>query len=170
MNQAAASKIAIFGVADFTWNDEAYDAGHNWRGRSDYLAGRRSRHDAALLAFVDLNHLAPTFGAPWQPQAPELAGSHRRVLGALGRRRQAGAVAGLRDYAQSIADAPEAIRSGPTDPAFLSDASPWLDATALWGQATVQLLDAVQAGSTATTRPPTSSLRRRRPPPRRPPP
>ena len=30
MNQAAASKIAIFGVADFTWNDEAYDAERNW--------------------------------------------------------------------------------------------------------------------------------------------
>ena len=38
--------------------------------------------------------------------------------------------------------------------AFLSDASPWLDATALWGAATVELLDAVQArldGDVATS-------------------
>lgn len=145
MNQAAASKIAIFGVADFTWNDRAYDAEHNWSQAFEYITDGDAATRAALRVFADLNHLAPSFGAPWQPQSPELSAR----ISAFWERWNAGdraeAVADLRGYAQSIADAPAAIRSGPTDPAFLSDASPWLDATALWGESTVQLLDAVQA-------------------------
>ncbi len=167
MNQAAASKIAIFGVADFTWNDEAYDAGHNWSQALRYVANGDATTSAALRVFADLNHLAPSFGAPWQPQSPELAARIAEFWERWDAGDKAAAVAGLRDYAQSIADAPAAIRSGPTDPAFLSDASPWLDATALWGQATCSSSTPCRHGSTATTRPPASSPPRRRPPPRR---
>ena len=73
MNQAAASKIAIFGVADFTWNDEAYDARHNWAQAIRYVANGDAATSAALKVFADLNHLAPSFGAPWQPQSPDLS-------------------------------------------------------------------------------------------------
>ena len=145
MNQAAASKIAIFGVADFTWNDEAYDAEHNWSQAFEYITGGDAATSAALRVFADLNHLAPSFGAPWQPQSPELSARIAEFWERWDAGDKADAVEDLRTYAQSIADAPATIRSGPTDPAFLSDASPWLDATALWGQATLQLLDAVQA-------------------------
>jgi hyaluronoglucosaminidase len=145
MNQAAASKIAIFGVADFTWNDEAYDAEHNWSQAIRYLTEGDAATSAALRVFADLNHLAPSFGAPWQPQSPELSARIDEFWERWDAGEKTEAVADLRAYAQSIAEAPEAIRSGPTDPAFLTDASPWLDATTLWGQSTVQLLDAVQA-------------------------
>lgn len=154
MNQAAASKIAIFGVADFTWNDAAYDAGHNWSRALDYLANGDATTAAALRVFADLNHLAPSFGAPWQPQAPELAARIAAFWETWSAGDRADAVAELRGYAQSIADAPEAIRTGTTDPAFVSDSSPWLDAAALWGESTVELLDAVQAridGDTAAS-------------------
>ncbi|MCD2443080.1 beta-N-acetylglucosaminidase domain-containing protein [Agromyces sp. SYSU K20354] len=145
MNQAAASKIAIFGVADFTWNDEAYDAGANWSQALRYVANEDAATTAALRVFADLNHLAPSFGAPWQPQAPELSAAIAGFWEQWDAGDKTEAVADLREYAEAIAAAPAAIRSGPTDPAFLADASPWLDATTLWGQATVQLLDAVQA-------------------------
>ncbi|GAA1752358.1 beta-N-acetylglucosaminidase domain-containing protein [Agromyces humatus] len=154
MNQAAASKIAIFGVADFTWNDEAYDARANWSQALRYVANEDVPTTAALRVFADLNHLAPSFGAPWQPQSPELSARMAEFWERWDAGHKAEAVADLREYAQAIAAAPEAIRSGPTDPAFLTDASPWLDATTLWGQATVQLLDAVQAridGDAATS-------------------
>ncbi|MGW9166939.1 beta-N-acetylglucosaminidase domain-containing protein [Agromyces sp. NPDC055658] len=145
MNQAAASKIAIFGVADFTWNDEAYDAEHNWSQALRFIANGDASTAAALRVFADLNHLAPSFGAPWQPQSPELNARIAAFWTSWEAGDKAGAVADLREYAVAIAEAPDAIRSGPTDPAFLSDASPWLDATTLWGEATVTLLDAVQA-------------------------
>lgn len=145
MNQAAASKIAIFGVADFTWNDEAYDAQHNWSQAIRYIAGGDAPTGDALRVFADLNHLAPSFGAPWQPQSPELAARISMFWEQWNAGDKTAAVAELRAYAERIAEASATIRSGPTDPAFLSDASPWLDATTLWGESTVQLLDAVQA-------------------------
>ena len=146
MNQAAASKVAIFGFADFTWNDRAYAPDRNWRGAMGYLASGDRRAAEALLVFGDLNHMAPTFDTqPWQPQAPQLAarieGFHSTWDG--GERR--GAIAALRRYAERIAAAPELIRAGAVEPAFVIDARPWLEATDLWGQSFLQSLEALHA-------------------------
>src|SRR5215204_5473305 len=66
----------------------------------------------------------------------------------------AGAVAELRPYAELLAAAPERIRAGVVDDGFLADCAPWLDATALWGQALVATraaLDARIAGDATAT-------------------
>jgi len=73
-----------------------------------------------------------------------LDAGHRVVLHAR-RRDRAEAVADLRSYAVRIASAPDTIRSAGVDPGFVSDARPWLDATELWGDALVEMLDALQA-------------------------
>jgi hyaluronoglucosaminidase len=44
-----------------------------------------------------------------------------------------------------LAAAPERIRTRVTDPGFVADTGPWLDATALWGRAFVATLDALDA-------------------------
>ncbi|MFE5241755.1 MULTISPECIES: beta-N-acetylhexosaminidase family protein [unclassified Streptomyces] len=137
MNQAAPSKVALFGGASFAWNDEAYDPDRTWRAAAGYLAGGDPATTRALLAFFDTEHLAPTFGdTNWQPQAPELgarladftdewkSGSPARRQAAL---RKLGA------YADVLAGAPERIRAGVKDPAFLAQTKPWLDALDLWG-------------------------------------
>ncbi|HET8601590.1 MAG TPA: beta-N-acetylglucosaminidase domain-containing protein [Segeticoccus sp.] len=146
MNQAYASKIAVFGVADFTWNDSAYGPGRDWPQAMSYLAHGDEATARALLVFGDLEHLAPTFGPnPWQPQAPELA---RRVA-AFWKTWDAGspeqAISDLRPYAERIASAPATIRSGHVADGFLKDAAPWLDATELWGKALVTTLDSLSA-------------------------
>ena len=146
MNQPYASKVAVFGTADFTWNDRAYDASVNWPQAMAHLAGGDPEATAALLVFGDLEHLAPTFGTtPWQPQAPEL---DRRVA-AFWDRVDAGqaaqAVQELRGYAARIQGAPGTIRGGAVEDGFVTDAKPWLDATALWGRALTVQLDAVSA-------------------------
>lgn len=145
MNQAAASKVAVFGMLDFAWNDRGYDRDRSWTEAMRYLAHDDRDAVEALLAFGDLNHLAPSFGDPWQPQAPELAAD----LDAFWQRWESGdrqaAVDGLRARAALIADVPETLRSADVDPAFVSDAAPWLDATDLWGDALLATLDAAQA-------------------------
>ena len=82
MNQAAASKVQLIGAADFTWNDAAYDPVRAHRAAATYLAGGTGGEGAdpgtvdALLAFFDLENLAPTSataGTVSQPQAPALA-------------------------------------------------------------------------------------------------
>jgi hyaluronoglucosaminidase len=154
MNQAAASKVALVGVADFTWNDRAYDPSRARRAAAEHLvAGPGPRSGAAdrgvvdaLLAFFDVENLAPTSGDGLsQPQAPALAAQLDQFRSRWGSGDRAGAVAGLRPYAELLAGAPEAIRGGVTDQAFVSDCGPWLDATALWGRALVAALDGLDA-------------------------
>jgi hyaluronoglucosaminidase len=154
MNQAAASKVALVGLADFTWNDRAYDPRRAHRAAAAYLAagpGPRSgpadrRVVDALLAFFDVENLAPTSGdGVSQPQAPALAAQLDEFRSRWGSGDRAGAVTGLRPYAELLAGAPEAIRNGVADAAFVSDCGPWLEATALWGRALVAALDGLEA-------------------------
>ncbi|MEV6400013.1 beta-N-acetylglucosaminidase domain-containing protein [Streptomyces sp. NPDC051907] len=146
MNQPYASKVAVFGAADFAWNDRAYQAGANWRRAMDYLAGGDRAATEAMLAFGDLEHLAPTFGAtPWQSQAPRLAQEVADFWTAWDRGDRRDAVRALRAYARSIERAPAVIRGGAVQKGFTADAAPWLDATGLWGRAAVTMVDALDA-------------------------
>jgi hyaluronoglucosaminidase len=146
MNQASASKVALFGGADFAWNDVAYEPYHTWDAAAEYLAAGDQPTATALLAFFDLQHLAPTFwGDPWQPQAPELA--HRlevfRAAWEVGQHQQA--LNELRPYAELLATAPELISAGVADPIFHEDISPWMESLTLWGDAFISTLDGLQA-------------------------
>lgn len=146
MNQPYASKIAVFGAADFTWNDKAYDAKASWARAMAYLAGGDRRATNALLVFADLEHLAPTFGTtPWQSQAPELVGRLTEFWKAWDAGDRTSSVKALRTYANEIEDAPAAIRAGSVEQGFAADAKPWLDATQLWGMSMVKTLDALAA-------------------------
>ncbi|ADI03280.1 hypothetical protein SBI_00159 [Streptomyces bingchenggensis BCW-1] len=148
MNQAAASKVALFGGADFAWNDTGYDPDRTWRAAAAYLAG--DNPDAAtapaLLSFFDTQHLAPTFGAePWQSQAPELAARLARFRTDWDAGRQRAALEALRPTAALLATASATIRAGVADRGFVADCAPWLDALALWGRAFERTLDALGA-------------------------
>ncbi|MEU1799794.1 beta-N-acetylglucosaminidase domain-containing protein [Streptomyces sp. NPDC019937] len=155
MNQAAASKVALFGGAAFAWNDTAYDPDRTWRAAAAYLAG--GEQDAAtvsaLLSFFDTQHLAPTFGAePWQPQAPELAARLARFGTDWDAGRRRAALAALRPLAARLATAPATIQAGVADRGFVADCAPWLDALALWGRAFERTLDALGARLDGDTR------------------
>jgi hyaluronoglucosaminidase len=145
MNQAAASKAAVFTMADFMWNDRAYDRDASWAQAASYLAGGDPEGTRALLVFFDLNHFAPTFGPlPWQPQAPALRArvqSFWQTYETDG----PGAIRELRGYVQRMIEAPSRIRSTVADKAFLDDASNWLDATQLWSGAMSSGLDTLDA-------------------------
>ncbi|MFF9495164.1 beta-N-acetylglucosaminidase domain-containing protein [Streptomyces flaveolus] len=146
MNQPYASKVAVFGAADFTWNDRAYDARTSWPRAMAHLAGGDREATDALLVLGDLEHLAPTFGAtPWQPQAPELARHVQRFWTAWDTGDRTEALTALRAYARTVAEAPATIRGGAVEKGFTVDAGPWLDATELWGRAMVTMLDALAA-------------------------
>lgn len=148
MNQAAPSKVALFGGASFAWNDENYDPDRTWRAAADYLAGGDRATARALLAFFDTQHLAPTFGdTNWQPQAPELNARLADFTEAWNSGSPARRQAALRElgtYADVLAGASEQIRAGVQDPAFLAQTKPWLDALDLWGGALNATLDGLR--------------------------
>jgi hyaluronoglucosaminidase len=137
MTLAYASKPAVFGAADFSWNETAYDPARNTRQYVDWLSGGDPAQSAALSAFFDLNHLAPVTGEDtiWQPQAPELARRIAVFKNAFANGDKHAAIDALWDYSEIIRTAPAAIRAGTADPGFASDADPWLGATELWADA-----------------------------------
>ncbi|HEX6355931.1 beta-N-acetylglucosaminidase domain-containing protein [Actinophytocola sp.] len=142
MNQAAASKVAEFTMADFSWHDRAYDRDRSWREAASYLAGGDRRGTQALLDFFDLNHLAPTFGPqPWQPQAPAL----NAEIAAFWPHYEAGEPDDLRAHVRRLNAAPAVIRATVDDQGFLDDAANWLRATELWTGAMSRGLDVLSA-------------------------
>jgi hyaluronoglucosaminidase len=148
MNQAAASKVQLVGAADFAWNDAAYDPARAHRAAAAYLAGGDPETTETLLAFFDVENLAPTSlrgGTLSQPQAPVLAGELTAFRAAWSSGDRAGAIAGLRPAAERLAGAADLIRAGVADAGFVVDCGPWLDATALWGRALVATLDGLAA-------------------------
>ncbi|MFC8229449.1 beta-N-acetylglucosaminidase domain-containing protein [Streptomyces sp. NPDC057287] len=149
MNQAAPSKVALFGGASFAWNDEDYDPDRTWRAAAGYLAGGDPATTRALLAFFDTQHLAPTFGdTNWQPQAPGLGARLADFTKAWNSGSRAERRAALREldaYADVLGGAPGQIRTGVRDPAFLAQTKPWLDALDVWGDALNATLDGLRA-------------------------
>lgn len=149
MNQAAASKVALFGGASFAWNDEDYDPDRTWRAAAGYLADGDPATARALLAFFDTEHLAPTFGdTNWQLQAPELNARLADFTEAWNSGSPAHRKAALRKlatYADVLAGAPEQIRAGVPDPAFPAQTKPWLDSLGVWGDALNATLDGLRA-------------------------
>jgi hyaluronoglucosaminidase len=148
MNQAAASKVQLVGGADFSWNDADYDPARAHRAAAEHLAGGDPATVDALLAFFDLEHLAPTSatsGIVSQPQAPALAARLDAFEAAWSAGDRQAALDDLRPYAERIAGAPDLIRANVADVGFVADCAPWLDATALWGRALVLTLDALAA-------------------------
>ncbi|MEE1801171.1 beta-N-acetylglucosaminidase domain-containing protein [Streptomyces sp. JV176] len=149
MNQAAASKVALFGGASFAWNDRGYDAGRTWRAAADHLSGGDRTVTRALLAFFDTQHLAPTFGPEnWQPQAPVLRAAlddFRAVWSTGSFQERRSALRELSAHTALLADAPERIRGGVADQGFLRETAPWLTALDLWGDALDATLDGLRA-------------------------
>ncbi|MFD4258123.1 beta-N-acetylglucosaminidase domain-containing protein [Streptomyces sp. NPDC058534] len=145
MNQAAASKLAMFTMLDFAWNDGAYDRERSARQAALYMAGGNGRTADAMQRFVDLNHLAPTFGTtPWQPQAPRLTAEVEAFWKTYADDPE-GAIRAFRPAVREITKAPATLRKGVPDKLFLHDTDRWLDATELWGGALGHGLNALAA-------------------------
>lgn len=150
MNQAEASKIALATVADYVWNDRAYDPQGSLAAALDYLAGGDDEVADALAWFVDLNYTSILNPG----NAPRLAA----LIDAFWAEHDAGedgqATAALRAALAEIAAAPDVIREGLADnPIFLDEVDVWLRAQEHWAEAVsagVDLLTAQAAGDGET--------------------
>ncbi|HET8600584.1 MAG TPA: beta-N-acetylglucosaminidase domain-containing protein, partial [Segeticoccus sp.] len=130
MIQPEASKIALFGVADFTWNDDAYDPQQAWQAGIRELAGSDPQAQAALAAFADLNYSSRID----DQHAPALSAKVDAFWSAW----EGGddsAAAPLDDYFALVQSLPDVLAAQMHDPAFLDDTRPWLDSAAAWGTA-----------------------------------
>ncbi|MFI0788858.1 beta-N-acetylglucosaminidase domain-containing protein [Streptomyces lydicus] len=141
MIQPAASKLALHTVADYAWNDTAYDARASWGAAIEELAGGDARTAEALRAFADTG-----YASSLNPeQAPELAA-------ALAEFGKGGPARKLDAVLRTLQDAPGVLRDRLPDRGFVEDSGPWLDAARAWGVAArtaLRLIEATRAGHDA---------------------
>ncbi|WP_245641030.1 beta-N-acetylglucosaminidase domain-containing protein [Streptomyces megasporus] len=150
MEQATASRVPLFTVADYAWNPRAYRPEESWEAAVDDLAGagepggtvdRETRE--ALRAFAANNsssvldeeesaYLAPLLDAYWDAHASH---DEERFADAEGRLRDAFAV--LRDSPEHLAEV--------ADGALTDETRPWVGQLARHGRAGGHALDMLAA-------------------------
>ncbi|HEX4225391.1 MAG TPA: beta-N-acetylglucosaminidase domain-containing protein [Pseudonocardiaceae bacterium] len=131
MIEPDASKIALFNVADFTWNDTAYNPTKSWQAGLREFAGSNPQAQAGLDAFADLEYYSeidPT-------QAPVLAARVASFWSAWESDRP-GAANQLDAYLTTIQNIPSVLSTKlPNAAEFATETQPWLDSAGTWGQA-----------------------------------
>jgi hyaluronoglucosaminidase len=142
MFEPEASKIALFTVGDYAWNDAAYDPARSWQASLAELAGGDPAATAALEAFADANYASPST----PQQAPQLAA----LIGAFWQDWKAGssdgaAATSLAAALRELTAAPATLQARLHNSAFFTETGPWLDATHVWGQAMLTSLDMLNA-------------------------
>lgn len=141
MIQPYASKLSLYTVADYSWNDAAYDERASWlQGLKEY-AGGDAHTEKALRAFADINYSS----ALNKQEAPDLAAEFARYW-------KSGDVARLTSVLRDLGDAPNRLRDSLPDRGFIDDSGPWLDATEAWATATrtaLRMVEAAHAGKGA---------------------
>lgn len=146
MIQPEASKTSLFTVADYTWNDRAYDPQKSWQAGLSELAGGDPTVSAALAAFADLNYTSTLDPV----QAPALAARLASFWPAFEAGDQVAADQ-LDAYLKLISTAPTVLGAG-MSAGFISDVKPWLESAGAWGSAAqhaLAMLVAQRAGNGA---------------------
>lgn len=140
--QPTVSRVGLFSVAAFDWNDSKFQPTAAWSAALQELAGGDSKAVAALQLFADVSWFDNTLHPK---QAPRLAADFDAFWTSWRRGDRAGAITALRQRVDAIADAPAVIRARVPDRAFAAEAAAWLDAMVRWGNALQAATDMLAA-------------------------
>jgi hyaluronoglucosaminidase len=140
MNQAAVSKIGLFAIADFAWNDQGFDPRAAWTAGATEYAGGDANVVEALRWFADAENWMETIDPV---EAPRLAAAVEEFWTAWRTDDQSG-IDAFATRLQAFSSAPEVIRAG-VEPAFAREAEAWLNSMGYWGQAMTVSLDMLRA-------------------------
>ena len=148
MIEAEPSKIAEFTSGDYLWNAPSYDSQTAWLAALKYLGGSAP---AALKVFAE-NNYSSILNSSESPVLTPLVTAFWRAYNSSGS--LAPAASALSAYFAQMAAVPGQLSAGMNDPAFNSEAKPWIDKLGLYGQAgqlAVSMLTAQRAGDGATS-------------------
>lgn len=142
MERAEASRVALFGVADYAWNPEQYDS------EAAFLAAVREIMPGAPGAFETFcrhnSDLGPN-NHGYRRRESEHFSPHAEAFMTALRRGEEPDPSTVRAEFGAIASAPARIREAADNPALIEEISPWLDAFAQLGRAGIAALDATSA-------------------------
>lgn len=146
MDKPEASKIALFGIADFTWNQEAFDSDANWHASIKALFPQCAE---AMQTFANHNSDAgPSFHNYRREESVDIAPDVAKVLDAakagekISGMKETASLAGEFDKMQK---APATIRAKADNPAFIQETEAWLRAFEELGKAGTAALQASRA-------------------------
>ncbi len=142
MERSEASKIALYGVADYSWNVEKYDPDSSW-----HAAIREVMPGAADAFEVFARHnsdLGPNGHGYRRKESEAFAPVAEKFLENFRQEKPVDSPA-VRAELLKIREAPAAIRAGSENPELMDEISPWLDAFAQLGRAGVAAIDANSA-------------------------
>ena len=145
MEHAEASKIALYGIADYTWNMKAYDANADWlRALRELMP-----HCAELLALFAMNcqDLGPNGHGYRRDEGQELLPVARRALD-----HDAQAIRQLALYCRNLRMSADVLLADTTARLLVDELRPWLMQARLvadYGGVVCRM--AVQPGATADT-------------------
>lgn len=143
MERPEASRVALFGVADYTWNPEKYDP------EASFVASMRAILPGAPEAFETFCRHNADLGKNThgyrRKESVRFAPIAETFMTALREGKNPDATAVRKEF-EAIAAAPAKIRAAGSDnPLLIGEISPWLDAFADLGRAGVSALDALDS-------------------------
>lgn len=134
MEHAEASKIALFSIADYTWNMDAYKSDASWRRAVRYLM---PGHAAALQVFASHNSdLGGNEHDFRREESEQIRPALERLLDAYcreGKREVAAASAVTEECERMIASA-DLLLASDENPALIKEITPWLMQFKLLGE------------------------------------
>lgn len=134
MEHAEASKIALFSIADYAWNMDAYKSDASWRRAVRYLM---PGHAAALQVFASHNsYLGGNEHDFRREESEQIRPALERLLDAYcreGKREVAAASAVTEECERMIASA-DLLLASDENPALIKEITPWLIQFKLLGE------------------------------------
>ena len=148
MERPEANKVALFGVAGYTWNIERFDSVPTWKAGIARLYPQCA--DAMQLFCNHNSDLSPNNHGYARTESDELAPLAERFCAAVTEEREdSEAAAAMMAEFGRIREAGEMLQSAPGMAALQKEIAPWLTAFTLTGEAGEAALSALAAQDTA---------------------
>lgn len=150
MDKPEASKVPLFGVADYSWNIKGFDSDTSWKEGVKRLFPQAAE---AMQIFVNHNSdQGPNGHGYRREESVEIAPVVQRVLEAVkkgGKPSRADADLLRKEFARMAAAAP-VIRERANNPRLMQEIGAWVDAFEQLGRAGQYAMNALQDGNSKT--------------------
>ena len=148
MERAEASKVGLFGVADYTWNICAFQSEESWKsGISRLYPGCAEAVQLFCNHNADLLPNCHNWPREESKDARQTVNRFRQCL-AEGQP-DAAACAAMRAEFSRVAQAGETLKTAPDAATLSQEIEPWIKRFTMTGNAGVQLIDALQGDTEA---------------------
>lgn len=152
MERAEASKIAIYGVADYAWNTKSFDSQQEWEDAIKYIMPKTA--DAFRTFSAHNSDLGPNGHGYRREESVEIKKDIDRFLAEAQKQPvNPDTYQAVYNEFEKIRQAPSKIISGKENPALIAEIMPWLEQFELLGETGTETLEFQLLLNDATAQP-----------------